>query len=121
LSGLRNTESTAVQHRQYRAVAKLAGRLQQCFDFFATKDQRQLSFASWKRNAFDLDFAIQRVGIQEPQRTDQLNTGGLRCLLVLDQEQLVLANMLEAELIGWLVEWANSATECKYRRMVVGE
>jgi hypothetical protein len=60
--------------------------------------------APWKRNAFDLDFAVQRVGIQEPQRTDQLNTSGLRCLFVLDQEQLVMANMLRTELIGWLVE-----------------
>ena len=44
------------------------------------------------------------MGVQESQRADQLNTGGLRCLLVLDQEQLVLANLLGAELVGWLVE-----------------
>jgi hypothetical protein len=40
----------------------------------------------------------------ESQRADQLNAGGLRCLFVLDQEQLGLANLLGAELVGWLVE-----------------
>src|SRR5579862_7748549 len=40
----------------------------------------------------------------ESQRADQRNTGGVRCLFVLDQEQLGLANLLGAELVGWLVE-----------------
>src|SRR6266852_2426967 len=104
LSRLRGTESAAVQHGQHGAVAKLAGRLQERFDFLPAQDQRQLSFAPWKRNAFDRDLAVQCVGIEKAQRADQLDASGLRCLFVLDQEQLVLANMLGAELVGWLME-----------------
>ena len=65
-------------------MAKIARRFQQRLDFLPAQDQRQLSFAPWKRDALDRDFAVQRVGVEEPQRADQLHTGGLRHLLVLD-------------------------------------
>ncbi len=47
---------------------------------------------------------MQRVGIEKTQRRPSCNAGGLRCLFLLDQEQLVLANMLWTELIGRLAK-----------------
>jgi hypothetical protein len=53
-----------------------------------------------KRDAFELDFTVQGVGIEEPGRADELDAGGLASLFFLDQKQLVIANMFGAELVG---------------------
>jgi hypothetical protein len=51
-----------------------------------------------EQNALDLDFAVQDVGIEEPRRADELDAGGLAGV-ILDQEQLVPANVFRAELV----------------------
>jgi len=85
-------------------MAQIFRRLQQSFYFFAAQDPRQLSFPAWKRNAFDRDLPVQRVGIQESQCADRLNIGGRRHVLLLHQEQLIAANVLGVELVGWPAE-----------------
>jgi len=44
------------------------------------------------------------MGIKESQYADHLNEGGPRYFLLLDQKQLVLANVLGTEPIRWLAE-----------------
>ena len=99
-----DSESRAIENRQHRAMAQIARRLQQSFDFLAAQNQRQLPFAPRKRNAFDGDLPVQGVGIEEAQCADHQHVGGRRYLLFFDQEQLVAANVLGTELIGWLAE-----------------
>ena len=85
-------------------MAEIAGRSQQGFDIFPVEDQGQLSFAPGKGDAFDGDFLVQRVGVEEAEGTDHLDESGKRHLLLLGEEQLIEANMLSAELIGWFAE-----------------
>jgi hypothetical protein len=44
------------------------------------------------------------VGVEKPERADGLDVGGLRHSFLFDQEQLIAANMLGIELIGWFGE-----------------
>jgi hypothetical protein len=67
----------------------------------------------FERSAARLRYHLVRrlAKVQEAQRADQLNAGGLRRLFVFDQEQLVLANVLGAELIGWFAEMLGKLPE----------
>ena len=102
-----HAESGSIQDREHRAVAKAARRFQQSPHFIAAQNQRQLPFAPWKRDAIDGDFPIERVGVEEAQSADHLNEGRLRHLFLLDEEDLILANMLGVELIGRLAEMSS--------------
>ena len=53
-----------------------------------------------KGDQFDADFPTQRVGTQKPQFAHPLDVGRQRYLFLFDQEKLILANVLSAELIG---------------------
>jgi hypothetical protein len=68
LSGFADAESTTVQQRQQRTVAKTAGRFEQRFNLLAAEDRWQPSFASWEGDAFDRDFTVERMGIEEAPR-----------------------------------------------------
>jgi hypothetical protein len=74
--------------------------IRQRLHFLATQDQRQFSFPPRKWNAVDGDFPAEHVGIEKPQCTDSLDQGGVRHSFLLDEEQLMAANVLSAKLIG---------------------
>jgi hypothetical protein len=73
----------------------------------------ELPFAPRKRNAFDRDLPVQSMGIEEAKSADHHHVGGRRHLLFLGQEQLVAANVLGAELIGWFaeVDWSKNPND----------
>src|SRR5579871_3540438 len=48
-----------------------------------------LPFAAWKRNAFDGNLPLERVGVKKAQRADHLDVGRRRDLLLFGQKQLV--------------------------------
>jgi pimeloyl-ACP methyl ester carboxylesterase len=104
LGGFGDPESRAVEHGQHRAMAETAGRLQQGFDFFPAEDQRQLSFPTGERDTLDGDFLVQCMGIEEPEGTYHLDESGKRHFLLLDQKQLIPADVFGVELIGWFAE-----------------
>jgi len=85
-------------------MAEIAGSLQQGFDFFPAEDQGQLSFATGKGNALDVDFPMEGMGIEEAEGTDHLDERGKRDFLLVHQEQLIEANVVGIELIGWNAE-----------------
>ena len=49
---------------------------------------------------FERNFPAQGVGIEKPQCTDHLDVVGARDFLLPDEEKLIEANVLRAELIG---------------------
>jgi hypothetical protein len=102
--GFSDPESGTVEDGQHGAMAEIARRLQQGFDLFPAEDQRQLSFATGKWDAFDGDFLVEGMSVKEAESTHHLDEGGKRHLLLLGQKQLIEANVLGAELIGWLTE-----------------
>ena len=53
---------------------------------------------------FDADFPDECVDIEKPQCADSLDVSGLRHSFLFDEEQLVAANVLSIELIGWFGE-----------------
>jgi hypothetical protein len=65
-------------------------------------------------DALDRDFSAKSVGIEKPERTDDLDVGGLRHSFLFDEEQLIAANVLGIELIGGFPKCrANSAMTCR--------
>ena len=50
------------------------------------------------------NFPLERLGIEKPECAHRLDAGGQRYLLLFDQEQLIAANVLATELIGWFAE-----------------
>jgi hypothetical protein len=104
LGDFRGSESGTVQDRQQGALTKIARRFQQLLHFFAAQNQWQLSFPPGKRNAIDADFPAECVGIEKPQCTDSLDVSGLLHSFLFDEEQLVAANVVSIELIGWFGE-----------------
>src|SRR6266576_6533162 len=85
-------------------MPEIPGRFQQGFHFIAAENQRQLSFTPGKRNTIDGDCPVQRVGIKKAERADHLDVGRQRYFFLFDEEQLIPANVLSAELIGWFAE-----------------
>src|ERR1035437_7512638 len=85
-------------------MAQIARCLQQSSDFVAAQNQRQLPLAPRTRNAFDSDLPAQGMGIEEAQCADHQHVGGCRHFLFSGQEQLISANVLGTELIGWFPE-----------------
>jgi len=59
-------------------MAEIAGSLQQGFDFFPAEDQGQLSFATGKGNALDVDFPMEGMGIEEAEGTSTPSVFGVR-------------------------------------------
>ena len=55
-------------------------------------------------HAVDLDSTVQRVLVEESKCADGLNVGGELHPLFIEQEKLVWANLLRAELAGRFVE-----------------
>ena len=104
LGDFRDPKSGTVQDCQHGALTKIAWCFQQRFHFRAAQDQRQLSFSSRKRDALDRDFSAKSVGIEKPERTDDLDVSGLRHSFLFEEEQLIAANVLGFELIGWFGE-----------------
>src|SRR5712671_1615548 len=50
------------------------------------------------------DLPVQSMGVKEAKSADHHHVGGCRHLLFLGQKQLIAANVLSTELIGWFAE-----------------
>ena len=60
--------------------------------------------ATRQRNPVDLDSAVHCVLVEEPKCADALNVRGELYPLLIEQEQLVGANLFGAELVGRFIE-----------------
>jgi hypothetical protein len=58
----------------------------------------------WEMGYVRPQFSAQGLGVEKAQCTDHLDVSGARDFLLPDQEKLIEANVLGAELIGWFAE-----------------
>ena len=100
----RYPEPCAVHGRQDGPVAEVCRRRQQRFDLFPAQNDREFLLAAWHRNAVDVELPVQGMAVKETQSADGLNVCRRADLLLVEQVQLVLPDLLRAELVRRLVE-----------------
>ena len=90
--------------------------------FGLAEDGGQRKGAVRMRDILNHARALERDTIEEAQGTDGLHDGGPGPLLLLDQKELIDADLLRAKMLGGGPKClAKSATQCRYACMVCSE
>ena len=95
----RDPGTSSIHGGQNGSMAEVSWCLQQRLDLFTAHDDRQLSLISGEGYPFDADKTVQRVGIEESQPAYNLDVSWQCYSLLFDQEQLILSDLLRAELV----------------------
>ena len=104
------------------AVFQVVGRGQQGGYFRLTQNRREGEGPSGMGDILQHPRASEGDAVEEAQRTDGLHHGGPGHLLVLDEKELIGADLLRAQVLGEVRKCrAKSATQCRYARMVCSE
>ena len=96
------------------AVFEVGQRCQYGRDFGLAEDGGQREGAAGMRDILNHARALERDTIEEAQGTDGLHDGGPGQLLLLDQKELIGADLLRAKVLGGGRKMlAKSATQCR--------
>ena len=111
---LRDAQATRVHRHQQGSVLEVARRLEQGGHLLRAEDLRQLEAHLLVGNVADFPVALEHLAVEEPERADDLVEVGPRDPAVPGQVQLVLADVLEGELIRGPHEVADKVADAAY-------